>query len=145
MKLFSVPIYTESGVSLSISVPNAPPSEDESDFTLVYDKRDGFKKIPLSDIQEDEVVPFFDIEQDVRFELFTRKNPKVPQILTLNNYTTVKQSNFNWWYQTRYKNKLKYLNFQRGIRINFNVQIFFFFFFFLLGFLSMAGKMQHLL
>lgn len=107
---FLAPIYSESGVSLTISVPNAPPSQDESDYTIVRDNRDGFKKIALSDVQEDEVVPFFDIEQDVRFELFTRKNPKEPQILTLNNYTTVKQSNFNWWYPTRYKNKLNYIN-----------------------------------
>lgn len=99
--LFLVPIYTESDVSLSVSVPNAPLSRDESDYTIVYDKQNGYKKIALSDVQADEVVPFFDIAQDVRFELFTPKNPTVPQILTLNNYTTVKQSNFNWWHQTR--------------------------------------------
>lgn len=98
---FLVPICTESDVSLSISVPNAPHSEDESDFTIVYDKQEGYKKIALSDIQADEVVPFFDVAQDVRFELYTLKNPTVPQILTLNNYTTVKHSNFNWWHQTR--------------------------------------------
>lgn len=86
---------------LSVSVPNSPPSQDESDYTLVYDKQNGYKKIALSDIQADEVVPFFDVTQDVRFELYTPKNPTVPQILTLNNYTTVKQSNFNWWHQTR--------------------------------------------
>lgn len=82
-------------------MPNAPSSEDESDFTIVYDKKDGYKKVPLTDIQGEEVVPFFDVQQDVRFELFTPKNPTVPQILTLNNYTTVKQSNFNWWHPTR--------------------------------------------
>lgn len=102
--LFLVPICaesTESDESLTISVPNAPPSEDDFDYTIVYDKKDGYKKVALGDIQGDEVVPFFDVGQDVRFELFTTKNPTVPQILELNNYTTVKQSNFNWWRPTR--------------------------------------------
>lgn len=52
-------------------------------------------------ITADEVVPDFDVERDVRFELFTPKNPNTPQLLTLGNYTTVKQSNFNWFYNSR--------------------------------------------
>lgn len=83
-------------------MPNPPHSDDDaSDYTLVYDKQNGLKKVPLSDIQADEVSPYFDVEQDVRFELFTPSNPTQAQLLTLNNYTTVKQSNFNWWYPTR--------------------------------------------
>lgn len=100
-RIILVQIHAESDVSLSISVPIPPPSDDKSDYTIVYDSQDGFKKIALGDLQGDEIVPYFDVDQDVRFELYTPKNPKEPQMLTLNNYTTVKQSNFNWWHQTR--------------------------------------------
>lgn len=86
---------------MSISVPVPPPMEHDSDFTVVYDKKEGFKKVPLSEIHADEVTPAFDIEKDVRFELFTPKNPKEPQLLIPGNYTTVKMSHFNWWYPTR--------------------------------------------
>lgn len=35
------------------------------------------------------------IQHDIRFELYTPKNPKQAQILQLNNQTSLKQSNFN--------------------------------------------------
>lgn len=75
--------------------------EDDSDFTIVYDEKDGYRTIPLSEMQADEVIPAFDAARDVRFELYTPKNPVQPQLLTLGNYTTVKQSNFNWLHSTR--------------------------------------------
>lgn len=93
---------------MSISVPVPPPFEHDSDFTIVFDKTEGFKRVPLNEINFDEVAPAFDIEKDVRFELFTPKNPKEPQLLTLGNFTTVKQSHFNWWYPTRYEHNLMY-------------------------------------
>lgn len=86
----------------SISVEAPPPLEHDSDFTIVFDKEEGFKRVPLNEINFDEVAPAFDIENDVRFELFTPKNPNQPQLLTLDNFATVKKSHFNWWYPTRY-------------------------------------------
>ena len=76
-------------------------AEDDSDFTIVYDKEDGYRTIPLSEIQADEIIPAFDAARDVRYELFTPKNPNQPQLLTLGNCTTVQQSHFNWLYPTR--------------------------------------------
>lgn len=76
--------------------------EDDSDFTVVYDKQNGYKIIPLSEMpQADEINLAFDASRDVQFELYTPKNPNQPQLLTLDNYTTVAQSNFNWRYNTR--------------------------------------------
>lgn len=89
------------GVALSIPVPNLPHLEDQSEYTIVYDKENGYKRIALTDIQNDEIVPYFNVEQDIRFELFTPKNPAEAQLLKLDNYTTVKSSNFIWWYPTR--------------------------------------------
>lgn len=86
---------------MEVLVPIPPPTEDESDFTIVYDKESGFRKVPLSEIQGEEVVPAFDVEKDVRFELFTPKNPNEPQLLTLDNHTTVEGSNYNRLYPTR--------------------------------------------
>lgn len=89
-------------------MPVPPPLEHDSDFTLVFDKEEGFKRVPLNEINFDEVAPAFDIEKDVRFELFTPKNPTEPQLLTLGNFTTVKNSHFNWWNPTRYKQFIKH-------------------------------------
>lgn len=76
--------------------------DNDSDFTIVYDKRNGYKTIPLSEIpQADEIISAFDAARDVQFELYTPKNPNQPQLLTLDNYTTVEQSHFNWLYNTR--------------------------------------------
>lgn len=36
---------------MSIPIENPPPQEHDSDFTIVYDKEDGFKKVPLDEIQ----------------------------------------------------------------------------------------------
>lgn len=86
---------------MSIKIVSPPPMDHDSDFTIVFDKEEGFKRVPLSEIQADEVAPAFDVENGVRFELFTPKNPIEPQLLIPGNYTTVKKSHFNWWYPTR--------------------------------------------
>lgn len=86
---------------MNIQVPIPPPKQHATDFTLIYDEKEGFKKVPLDEVQFDEVVSHFDVEKDVRFELFTDKNPSQPQLLMVDNYTTIYQSNFNWRYQTR--------------------------------------------
>lgn len=80
----------------------ADDDDEDSDFTIIYDKEYGYKKIPLSEMaQSDEIIPAFDAARDVRFELYTPKNLNQPQLLTLDNYTTVEQSYFNWRYNTR--------------------------------------------
>lgn len=77
-------------------------SEVDSDFTIIYDNRNGYKAVPLSEmLNSDEIILAFDAARDVRFELYTPKNPNQPQLLTLDNYTTVEQSHFNWLHNTR--------------------------------------------
>lgn len=77
-------------------------SEIDSDFTIIYDNQNGYKAVPLSEmLNSDEIILAFDAARDVRFELYTPKNPNQPQLLTLDNYTTVEQSHFNWLHNTR--------------------------------------------
>lgn len=45
--------------------------------------------------------PYFEVEQEVAFELFTLKNPNKVQILSLNNITSITASNFNKKVPTR--------------------------------------------
>lgn len=49
-----------------------------------------------------ETVPFFAANKDTRFELFTSKNPTKPQLLLLDNSTTIENSNFNSQLDTRF-------------------------------------------
>lgn len=46
-------------------------------------------------------VPLFETNKDTRFELFTSKNPTEPQLLLLDNSTTIKNSNFDPKLDTR--------------------------------------------
>lgn len=41
------------------------------------------------------VQPLFEVENEVRIDLFTMKNPTEPQFLIKNNLTSIKESNFN--------------------------------------------------
>lgn len=42
-----------------------------------------------------QVQPFFLVENDVTFELYTLKNKINPQILSMDNITSITESNFN--------------------------------------------------
>lgn len=72
-------------------------TEVESNIAIV--KQRGYQIISLAGRYEEFFG--FDVETDVRFELYTSQNPKQPQMLTLGNYTTVKKSHFNWRHPTR--------------------------------------------
>lgn len=54
--------------------------------------------------------PTFSAQKDVSFQLYTRKNPTVPQIIRLYDVDSVKNSNFNPKNPTRYV-KINYLFF----------------------------------
>lgn len=41
------------------------------------------------------IQPYFQLEQDVKFELYSLKNPNKPQILSLDDLNTITTSNFN--------------------------------------------------
>lgn len=45
--------------------------------------------------------PYFDVNNDVRFDLYTMKNKDEPQILVLNDIDSIKSSNFNRTLPTR--------------------------------------------
>lgn len=77
-----------------------PPIVDNDNVTYIHDGLGHVLKVDIKKV-ENEPKPYFSVENDVIFELFTQKNPTEPQILQLNNYTSVKISNFNWWHPTR--------------------------------------------
>lgn len=76
------------------------PVADNNNFTLFIDGSDQFHKVDNENAGYG-ACPEFSVESDVIFELFTHKNPTEPQILDVNDYTTVKKSNFNWLHPTR--------------------------------------------
>lgn len=100
-KWYITVVETSSDSNFMVTVNSDESSEEYSNFTITYDKRDGFKIVPLTEPQVNEVVFTFDTEKDVRFELFTPQNPSQPHLLTLGDHTTVKKSQFKWWRQTR--------------------------------------------
>lgn len=90
------PIWT-----LNLPVLNPPPLHDESNSTKLQEIL-GFNPAETDFESELNAQPFFAIDKDVRFELYTDKNPNEGQILELNNYATIKRSNFNWLRPTRF-------------------------------------------
>lgn len=80
--------------------PPSPPLTDNDNITYVHDDFGHFHKVDIKQV-EDEPASYFSVENDVIFELFTQNNPTEPQILQLNNYTSVRNSNFNRWHPTR--------------------------------------------
>lgn len=88
-------------IDLSVSNPPPLPSTIENEnVTYIQDGLGHLQKVNI-DKANNESAPYFSVEDDIIFELYTRKNPTKPQILTLNNYTSVKESNFNWRLPTR--------------------------------------------
>lgn len=88
---------------IDLSVDEPPPllsTSDNENITYIHDKEGNLKKVAI-DKASNESTPYFSVETDVIFELYTRKNPTEPQFLSLNNYTTVRESNFNWRLPTR--------------------------------------------
>lgn len=77
-----------------------PPIVDNDNATYIHDGSGHVLEVDIEKVKN-ESTPYFSVENDVIFELYTHKNPIEPQILTFNNYTTVKKSNFNWWNPTR--------------------------------------------
>ena len=91
------------GAWIDVEVPEPPSSSSKADdynITYVRDENGNISKIQVNKVKN-EPVPFFSVKNDVRFELFTYKNPTEPQILIHNNQTSVKLSNFSWKRPTR--------------------------------------------
>lgn len=103
IEILTLDAYSDNAISsVSFDVEDESSVEDDSDFTVIYDEQNGYKVIPLNEMpQADEIISAFDAARDVQFELYTPKNPNQLQLLTLDNLTTLEQSQFNWRYNTR--------------------------------------------
>lgn len=81
-----------------------PPSEINDNYNISY-ATDGMGNLIRVDLNKatKEPTPYFTVEEGVRFELFTPRNPKEPQIFTLANATATsfQKSHFNRRYPTR--------------------------------------------
>lgn len=71
-----------------------PADENEGEWAVIPDENDQFYRIKVEDAMK-QPVPFFNVNNDVKFDLYTLLNPKVPQIINLHNVSSIKQSNFN--------------------------------------------------
>lgn len=74
--------------------PPPPQTLDSSNVSYVHDELGYLHKVDVETVIN-ESLPFFSFHQDVRFELFTPKNPKEPQNLKFRNETSVELSNFD--------------------------------------------------
>lgn len=90
-----LPNVTDLKLSVKINLP--PPVTNVYNISYVMDAMGQVNKAMKSRIVR------FPVEEGVRFELFTPKNPKHPQIFTLANATAtnLQQSNFDPSYPTR--------------------------------------------
>lgn len=85
----------------TLSIDDPPPASDDNDeFTYIKDASGNINKVAV-DLAPNDPVPYFAAKTDTRFELFTLKNPTEPQLLFLDNSTTIDRSNFNSAYPTR--------------------------------------------
>lgn len=86
----------------TLSVANPPDAtDDEFDFTYITNESGNIIKVAVDQAPNDTVVPFFAANQDTRFELFTTSNPTNPQLLLLDNSTSIENSHFNSKLETR--------------------------------------------
>lgn len=87
-------------IDLSVSEPPPLPStNDDEKLTYIHDNEGHLQKVEIDKASNESA--YFSVDSDIFFELYTRKNPTKPQILSLNNITTVRKSNFNWRLPTR--------------------------------------------
>lgn len=85
----------------TLSVNDSPPAtEDNFEFTYIKDASGNIIRVTIDQAPND-AVPFFAANKDTRFQLFTLKNPTEPQLLLLDNSTTIEESNFNHNLDTR--------------------------------------------
>lgn len=76
-------------------------TDDDVNFTWIRNEFGQIDRVPLDQAPKEPAL-FFTVEKDVRFELFTHKNPIKPSLLVLDDYQSVKNSNFNPEYPTRF-------------------------------------------
>ena len=83
-----------------IAIIASPLNEDEASMKRLGDRKmvkipDGFGGMKVADLEaETEINPKFDIPNDVRFLVFTRRNPTIGQVVRFNDMSTVVNSNF---------------------------------------------------
>lgn len=86
--------------SFKININIPPPKIDNFNVSYVIDSLGNLQKIDIEKALK-EPLTFFNEREDIRFELFTPKNPKESQIISHLNATSISKSNFNKKYPTR--------------------------------------------
>lgn len=89
-----------SWATLSIADPPLTSFADDESFTYIKDASGNITKVAIYQAPND-TVPFFETTKDTRFELFTPINPTEPQLLSLDDPTSIEKSNFNAAYPLR--------------------------------------------
>lgn len=78
-----------------------PPEINNENTTYVQDVMGNMYKVDINEVKNVSS-PSFSAETDVTFELYTLENPTEPQILSLQNFSAVFESNFHWYKPTRF-------------------------------------------
>lgn len=85
-----------------MSIPEPPDATDDAfDFTYIRNESGNIVKVAIDQAPNDTAIPFFAANKDTHFELFTSKNPTKPQLLLLDNSSSIVNSNFDSKLDTR--------------------------------------------
>lgn len=78
-----------------------PPLKDANGETAIIPTADGgYRKVNVKEAMA-QPQPYFDIEHDVYYELYTRKNPDMPYNLNMSDPESIRRSPFNPKHPTR--------------------------------------------
>lgn len=80
--------------AFNIPVENPPADDLEGEFALIPDANGRPQRVNVDDAMS-QVIPFFNVERGVVFELYTPSNPEEPDILVLNDVISINRSHFD--------------------------------------------------
>lgn len=113
-----------SAFALEIEIPNPPPEQIDSEWTLIPDEDNNLHLINvISALNEPQ--PRFNVEIGVIFELYTRDNPDDPQILRPNDLAALASSYFDPSRPTRIVSRKDYSH-TRLLLVSCFIYLFFF-------------------
>ncbi|XP_037028793.1 pancreatic lipase-related protein 2-like [Bradysia coprophila] len=94
LPMFLCLIAVNSLLAMEIDIPNPPPEQQDAEWVLIPDEDD---HLHLVNVQSalNEPQPKFNVEIGVIFELYTRYNPHIAQILRPDDLVSLASSNFS--------------------------------------------------
>lgn len=83
-----------------VPAPEVVGPEDADQWHLLFDGDGNLRIVDVYE-PEDEITPFFNVNTDVIFRVFTRRNPTAGQVITIGNAASIANSQFTSAHPTR--------------------------------------------